>query len=115
MGRAYPSATHAITLRSGCRFPQRGELAAETRSDCFERSAALAPRGHVNVTRLISRIVSRKEQRTRAQMKISEAVWQDSGRLCGAVCVPDTHIPVSVFFEYLEQKNPRSSCLASRM
>ncbi len=35
-------------------------------------------------------------------MTISEAVWQDPGRVSGAVCFRGTRLPVHVLFDYLK-------------
>jgi len=36
-------------------------------------------------------------------MYITEALWQDSDRVSGAVCFRNTRIPLSILFDYLEQ------------
>lgn len=35
-------------------------------------------------------------------MKIEEAVWQDRGRMSGALCFRNTRIPVKTLFDHLE-------------
>lgn len=44
-------------------------------------------------------------------MTISEAVWQDPGRVSGAVCFRDTRLPVHVLFDYLKAGQPISDFL----
>ena len=36
------------------------------------------------------------------KMTFEEAVWQDPGRMSGALCFRNTRIPVSILFDYLE-------------
>jgi uncharacterized protein (DUF433 family) len=35
-------------------------------------------------------------------MSLDEALWQDDGRMSGAVCFRNTRIPVSILLDYLE-------------
>jgi uncharacterized protein (DUF433 family) len=39
-------------------------------------------------------------------MTMTEAVWQDTGRVSGAICFRGTRLPVHVLFDYLKAGQP---------